>query len=155
MVTPKIELPADIKKAEQVTVLAHPRWGQMILPTYTQFKQLLETEDWQAVKGSGTLVRRYLEDQEINAFVWRRLAEDSSEPLERMLQTFLNRPEFNLQRDLDTLLKEFNKSLEPELPEIASVPLHLHELFQEALEEVNKSKSKAKTKQKSKKGFQT
>jgi hypothetical protein len=155
MVTPKIELPADLKKAEQVTVLAHPRWGQMLLPTYTQFKQLLETEDWQMVKGSENLVRRYLEDQEINAFVWHRLAEEYPEQLEAILQAVLNRPELNLQRDLDALFQEFNKPLEPELPEIASVPLHLHQLFQEALEEVNKSKSKGKTKQKSKKGFQT
>ena len=45
MVTPKIELPAELKKAENVTVLADPRWGQMFLPTYTQFKQLLESAD--------------------------------------------------------------------------------------------------------------
>jgi hypothetical protein len=66
--------------------------------------------------------------------------------LERVLQTFLERPEFKLERDLDALLQEHNKPLEPELPEIASVPLHLHNLFQEAMAEVNKSKSKGKGK---------
>lgn len=40
MVAPKIELPAELKKAEQITVLAHPRWGQMFLPTYSQVQKL-------------------------------------------------------------------------------------------------------------------
>lgn len=155
MVAPKVELPPDLKKAESVTVLAHPRWGQMILPTYTQFKTLLETEDWQSVKGAENLVRKYLEDPAINAFVWRRLVADYSTQLETILQTVLSRPDLSLPQDLDTLLQEYNKPLEPELPEIASVPVHLHDLFQEALAEVNKSKSKTKSGQKPKKGFQT
>jgi hypothetical protein len=29
MVTPKVELPANLKKAEQLTALTHPRWGQI------------------------------------------------------------------------------------------------------------------------------
>lgn len=155
MVAPKVELPPDLKKAESVTVLAHPRWGQMILPTYTQFRTLLETEDWQSVKGSDNLVRKYLEDPTINAFVWRQLVADYPTQLETILQTVLNRPDLSLPKDLDALLQEYNKPLEPELPEIASVPVHLHDLFQEALTEVNKSKSKAKSGQKPKKGFQT
>jgi hypothetical protein len=55
---------------------------------------------------------------------------------------------------LDGLLQESQKPLKPELPEIASVPIHLHELFQEALAEVQKSKPKDKGKKKPKKGFQ-
>jgi hypothetical protein len=55
---------------------------------------------------------------------------------------------------LEPLLQDFGKSLEPELPESASVPLHLHTLFQEALQEVQKSQSKRKPKAKTAKGFQ-
>lgn len=154
MVAPKVELPPDIKKAESVTVLAHPRWGQMVLPTYTQFKTLVETEDWQTVKGSENLVRKYLEDPSINAYIWRKLVADYPTQLQTILQTILERPELKLPKDLDAILQEYHKPLEPELPEIASVPLHLHELFQEALAEVNKSKPKAKANQKPKKGFQ-
>lgn len=51
-------------------------------------------------------------------------------------------------------MKEFKKPTEPELPESASVPLHLHNLFQEAVLEVNKDKSKNKASKKpSTKGF--
>ncbi len=51
-------------------------------------------------------------------------------------------------------MTEFKKPLEPELPEIASAPHHLHELFEEAVVEVNKSKSQPKGKKKAAKGFQ-
>ncbi|HEY9819797.1 MAG TPA: hypothetical protein V6D35_03325 [Candidatus Sericytochromatia bacterium] len=148
MVMPKVDLPAELKKAEQVTVFTHPRWGQMFLPTYTQFKTILESEDWQSNKDTNKLVRKYLEDPTINVFVWRKLSQLYSEQLEKVLQAFLERPDFKLERDLDALLQEHKKPLEPELPEIASVPIHLHNLFQEALAEVNKSKSKGKGKNK-------
>jgi hypothetical protein len=156
MVMPKVELPPELKKAEQVAVFTHPRWGQMFLPTYTQFKEILESEDWQSNPATNKLVRKYLEDRTINVFIWHKLAELYPTQLEKVLQAFLERPEFKLDRDLDTLLQEHNKPLEPELPEIASVPIHLHDLFQEALAEVNKSKSKGKGKKKEKtaRGFQ-
>lgn len=154
MVAPKIELPPDLKKAESITVLADPRWGQMFLPTYTQFTSLLETEDWQSIKSAENLVRKYLEDPAINAYVWHQLAAQYPTQLEKVLQTVLQRPDFNLSQELDALLKAHKKPLEPELPEIASVPVHLNDLFQEALAEVNKSKAKTKDKQKTNKGFQ-
>jgi hypothetical protein len=153
MVTPQIELPPELKKAESVTVLAHPRWGQVMLPTYTQFQNLLTTEDWQSIKGSDALVRKYLDDPAINAFVWQRLAAEYPAKLERVLQATLDRPTWQI-AELDSLLEEHGKPLEPELPEIASVPLHLHNLFQEALAEVSKSKPKGKEQTKGKKGFQ-
>jgi hypothetical protein len=156
MVMPKVELPAELKKAEQVTVFTHPRWGQMFLPTYTQFKAILESEDWETNPTTNKLVRKYLEDPTINVFIWHKLAQQYSTQLEKVLQTFLSRPEFKLDRDLDALLQEQGKPLEPELPEIASVPLHLHNLFQDALAEVNKSQSKNKGKKQQKigRGFQ-
>ena len=148
MVMPKVDLPAELKKAEQVTVITHPRWGQMFLPTYTQFKSILESEDWQSNPVTNKLVRKYLEDPTINAFIWHKLAQLYPTQLEKVLQAFLARSDWKLERDLDTLLQEHNKPVEPELPEIASVPIHLHNLFEEALAEVNKSKSKGKGKKK-------
>ncbi|MCC5629526.1 hypothetical protein LC613_16300 [Nostoc sphaeroides CHAB 2801] len=153
MVMPKVDLPAELKKAEQVTALSHPRWGQMFLPTYSKVQAILSAEDWQSVQGAEKLVRYYLEDKSINAFIWHRLAQQYPSKLENVLQTVLQRPEFRLESDLDTLLQEFNKPIEPELPEIASVPIHLHNLFQEALGEVNKSKPKGKGQKKPAKGF--
>ncbi|MEG4209620.1 hypothetical protein QT994_06200 [Microcoleus sp. S13_B4] len=155
MVMPKVELPDRFKKAEQVTALSHPRWGQTFLSTYAQFTALLAAEDFSTVPGYEKLVRNYLEDTAINAWIWKRLAKVNPAKLEQLLQTVLQRNNFQLDRDLDALLQEFKKPLEPELPEIASVPLHLHNLFQEALGEVNKSKSKPQEKKKSSKGFKS
>lgn len=153
MVMPKVELPADLKKAEQVTAISHPRWGQMFLPTYTKFISLLETEDWRSQEGAEKLVKYYLENASINTFIWQKLAQQYPKQLEKVLQTVLERPQFNLNRDLESLLQQYNKPIEPDLPEIASVPIHLHNLFEEAFVEVNKSSSKNKGGSKKKTGF--
>ncbi|MHC5614014.1 MAG: hypothetical protein ACYTXA_24230 [Nostoc sp.] len=154
MVMPKVDLPAELKKAEQVTALSHARWGQMFLPTYSKVEAILSAEDWQSVQGAEKLVRYYLEDKSINAFIWHRLAQQYPTQLENVLQILLQRPQFHLESDLNALLEEFDKPIEPELPDIASVPIHLHNLFQEALGEVNKSKPKGKEQKKPGKGFQ-
>ena len=154
MVMPKVDLPAELKKAEQVTAISHPRWGQMFLPTYSKIQAILLAEDWQSVEGAEKLIRYYLEDKSINAFIWHRLAQQYPKNLENVLRTFLQRPEFRLESDLNALLQEYSKPIEPELPEIASVPIHLHNLFQEALADVNKSKPKSKGQKKTAKGFQ-
>ncbi|MBH8555363.1 hypothetical protein I8751_24055 [Nostocaceae cyanobacterium CENA357] len=154
MVMPKVDLPAELKKAEQVTTFSHPRWGQMFLPTYSKMQTILSADDWQSVEGAEKLIRYYLEDKSINAFIWHRLADQYPTQLEKMLQKVLQRPEFSLASDLDPLLEEFNKPIKPELPDIASVPIHLHNLFQEAVTEVNKTKTKSKVQKKLAKGFQ-
>lgn len=152
MVMPKVELPAHLKKAEEVTVLSFPRWGQIFLTNYTQFKSLLENGNTDEQINADKLVREYLESPEIKACVLSRLAEQYPEQLEQLLQQVLKRPQFNLEQDYVDLLKQFNKTLNVELPEVASVPLHLHNLFQEALSEV-KGKSSKKGKSKPKGGF--
>ncbi|MBD2387543.1 hypothetical protein [Cylindrospermum sp. FACHB-282] len=153
MVMPKVDLPPELKKAEQLTALSHPRWGQMFLPTYSKLQTILSAQDGESVEGREKLIRYYLEDKSINAFIWHRLAEKYPTQLEKVLQTFLQRPDFRLAEELDALLQEYHKPIEPELPEIASVPEHLHNLFQEAIAEVNKSQSKAKAQKKPAKGF--
>jgi len=82
MVMPKVDLPAELRKAERVTALSHPRWGQMFLATYSQFKILLEAENWQSIE-SEKLIRYYLENPTINAFVWQRLAQHYPTQLEK------------------------------------------------------------------------
>ena len=154
MVLPKVELPNHLKKLEQVTVINHPRWGQVFLANHTKLKIFLTESDGQDNPDLEKLIREYLESPEINTAIWQRLKNEYPEQLENVLQVVLKRPEFNIKADLEDLLRQFDKSEQPELPEIASVPIHLHNLFQEALREVNKKqKSKSKGKGKSKAGF--
>lgn len=154
MQLPKINLPEEIKKAEMVTAFSHPKWGQMLIPTYSKFQAMLEAEDPQNFPNSEKLVSQYLEDPQINFFIWQQLQQQYPTQLEKLLQVTLKCPDFNLKKDLGITLTKFNKPLEPELPEIASVPQHLHDLFAEAVMQVNKSKSKTKKPAKKKKGFQ-
>jgi hypothetical protein len=150
----KVDLPAELKKAEQVTAISDSRWGLMFLPTYSRMQALLSTENWQSIEGAEKLIRYYLENKSINAFIWHRLAQQYPNQLEKVMQDFLQRPDFSLASDLDAILQEFNKPIEPALPDIASVPIHLHNLFQEAVAEVNKSQPKNKEQKKPAKGFQ-
>ncbi|MBA2749263.1 MAG: hypothetical protein H0U45_11120 [Tatlockia sp.] len=115
---------------------------------------MLEAQDWQSIEGAEKLIRYYLENPSINVFIWQRLAQQSPQQLEKMLQQFLELPNFKVEQLTALLQDKFNKSLEPELPETASVPVHLNNLFEEAIAEVNKSKSKSKTSKKANSGFQ-
>lgn len=146
MAPTQVELPPHLKNAEQVTALTHPRWGQLFLPTYSRFKAMLEQEA--IAPDAEKLVNHFLGNAETNRFVWQRLAAAYPTQLEIILQATLARPDFQLQTDLDQLLTEHGKVLEPDLPEIASVPIHLHTLFQDALMEIKKEKPKGKKSQK-------
>ncbi|MDX2243115.1 MAG: hypothetical protein NW224_20740 [Leptolyngbyaceae cyanobacterium bins.302] len=145
MAPAQVELPPHLKNAEQVTALTHPRWGQLFLPNYQRFTTMLEQPDTIAPDAE-KLVKHFLDNAEINRFVWQKLAAQYPAQLETVLQTTLARPNFRLQSDLDDLLSEHGKLTEPELPEVASVPLHLHNLFQDALLEIKKEKPKGKAK---------
>lgn len=153
MASPQIDLPNHLKKAEILTIFTHPRWGQMLLPTYHQIKTVLETDDWQNIRNADNIMLRSLEDPEINTYIWKHLASQYPIKLEALLQEALERPYFNLSQDLDKLLQEFGKPIYPDLPETASVPVHLHTLFQDAVKEVHKNQSKSKVKQKTGMGF--
>jgi hypothetical protein len=154
MAASQVDLADHLKKAQTLTIFTHPRWGQMLLPTYHQLKDLLGVDDWQRIENAEKLVIQSLEDPEINAYIWKHLANQYPINLEAVLQTALGRPHFSLGQDFDNLLQEFNKPLAPDLPETASVPLHLHTLFQDAVKEAHKSQSKPKNKQKTGTGFQ-
>jgi len=154
MVTPKVDLPPEIRQAETVTVFSHPKWGQMFLPNFAKFTDLLEAE-YPADEAHATalqLVRKYLELPEANYYVWQQIKQQYQSNIQHLLQDHTNKNDFNLDTDLDKLLLENNKQSTPELPEIASVPIHLNDLFEAAVAQVKKGKSKSK-KQKKKKGF--
>ncbi len=155
MVTPKVDLPPEIKQAETVTVFSHPRWGQMFLPNYEKFTDFLADRNSDTeitAESSLLLIRKYLEQPEANYYVWQQLKEEYPQKLENLLQQYCNDSNFNLETDLDRLLLKYQKPATPQLPSIASVPIHLNNLFEVAVAQVQKTKSKTKKKKK-KKGF--
>jgi hypothetical protein len=170
MVAPQVELPPHLRSAASVTALSHPYWGQMFLADYPRLKILLAPVNVAYSPSDLNFVSKCLADPQMNAFVWRRLAtefpqqlqtairqtpdlfapdrkQDASRnsPLPDAKRPAPHSPLFNLSTDLDTLLTKFNKYLEPDLPDLASVPVHLHDLFQSAVLEVSKEKAKPKS----------
>jgi hypothetical protein len=148
MVTPKVDLPPEIKEAKSVTVFSHPRWGQMFLPNFQKFTDLLAN---QTQENSDLLIRKYLEKPEANYYVWQQLKQQYPSSLEKLFKNYCNQDNFNLDTDLDQLLLKYNKSATPKLPAIASVPIHINNLLEAAIAQVQKTKTK--TKKKKKKGF--
>ena len=151
MVTPKVDLPPEIKQAESVTVISHPQWGQMFLPNYHNFISLLESAAPEDNDDSNLFIRKYLEKPEANYYIWQQLKQQHPQALTTLLQKYTD-TDFDLATDLDSLLLQHNKTETPELPAMASVPLHLNDLFETAVAQVQKTKSKSKKKAK-KKGF--
>lgn len=145
MISPQVELPAHLKTATSVTALSHDYWGQMFLADYPRLKTLLSPEDPQYTPSDRQFIHKCLADPQMNAFVWRRLATQFPHQLQTALQQVLELPDFNLATDLDAVLTKFNKYLQPDLPDLASVPVHLHELFQSAVVEVSKEKARPKS----------
>jgi hypothetical protein len=145
MVSPKVEIPQQLKAASAVTALSHHYWGQMFLVDYPRLKTLLTPVAPQYLPTDLNFFRKCLADPLLNAAVWRRLAAQFPQQLQLAIGQTLELPNFNLGRDLDSVLIKFNKYLEPDLPDLASVPIHLHELFQAAIQEVSKDKAKSKS----------
>lgn len=141
MIQPQFSLPDALKKAEQVTLLTHPQWGQVYLSSYPQIKIMLERGTVPTEKDK-KIVRQALDEPEMNAYLWHRLAQQYPIPLERLLQGALEQPAFDLGEGLNPLLQFYGKPLKPILPETASVPVHLHSLFQDAVMEVHKTQTK-------------
>jgi hypothetical protein len=158
MVSPTVELPPQLKSATAVTALSHPYWGQIFLADYPRLKTLLAPVDPQFLPADLKFIQKCLADPLMNTFAWRRLATEFPHQLETAIRQTLNLsdsknflpPQSPL--PIDLVLTKFNKFLEPDLPDLASVPLHLHELFQLAVLEVSKDKAKPKSQAK-KSGF--
>lgn len=148
MVTPKVDLPPEIKQAESVTVFSDPHWGQMFLPNFEQLTNLLVNPE---TENNDLLIRKYLEKPEANYYVWQQLKQKYPTELKTRLQVYTGQNNFDLNTDLDRLLLKHNKPTEPELPAIASVPVHLNNLFEAAVAQVQKNRTK--TKKKKKQGF--
>jgi hypothetical protein len=145
MVSPPIELPPQLKAAAAVTALSHHYWGQMFLVDYPRLKTLLTPVEPQYLPADLNFFRKCLADPLLNTAVWQRLGAEFPHQLQTAISQALELPNFNLSTDLDSILIKFNHPLQPDLPDLASVPIHLHELFQSAVKEVSKEKAKSKS----------
>ena len=129
------------------------KWGQMFLPNFAKFTNLLVEENAEDQETNNRLINKYLQQPEANYYIWQQLKQEYALNLEKLLQDYTKKNDFNLDEDLDNLLLQYNKISVPELPAIASVPIHLNNLFEAAVAQVQKTKSKTKKKKQKNKGF--
>ena len=163
MTVPKIKLPNELRRAEAITAIVHPRWGETFLTDYARLETLLaqysegDELDEEAVAAIDRLVLKYLQDEKAILPVWQQLAADRGSALEAALRRVLNQPELNIEQDLLGVLARHDKSLTPRMPESASVPEHLDKLFKSALKSIGRDtdgkRSKKTAKKKQKSGF--
>ncbi|MEL7512252.1 MAG: hypothetical protein AAGM27_08905, partial [Cyanobacteria bacterium J06554_3] len=146
MVMPKVDLPEELRRAEKVVAIAHPRWGQMFLKDLAQLEELLRANENAEVIDK--LVVRHLEHDRAVLPVWEQLRAEFAEPLESSFRRVLENDGFSIKTDLEGALTRYGKSVVPTLPDTASVPVHLHELFQAALKAVGKDAKKSGGKKK-------
>jgi hypothetical protein len=145
MVEPSLEFPPHLKQARQVTALSDRYWGQMMLTQYTAIADLLDrSADRVFTNPEIDLFKKCLADPQMNSYIWRKLSDKYPQQFTIAIRQIPEFSDFNLSTDIDRLLTKFNKFLEPDLPDIASVPIHLHQLFESALKQVSKDKAKAK-----------
>lgn len=157
MVTPKVKLPDELRRAEAVTALVDPRWGETFLTDYQRLETLLEkvildespTEE--NIASVDRLVLKYLKDDKVVLPVWQRLAADHRSALEGALRRVLEQPEFDIEQDLLGTIAKYGKSLTPQMPESASVPKHIDRLFKSALKSLGSGEKRKATKKKAKK----
>jgi hypothetical protein len=146
MVAPTSEFPPQLKHAERLTAMSDRYWGQMLLPEYDAIDSLLAqlTPSDAISPAQLQLLQKALAQPQFNAHLWRKLSAKYPQQLTTAFSKIARRDDFNLSTDLNDLLTKFNKILLPDLPDIASVPIHLHNLFQAAIQEVSKPKQKSK-----------
>ena len=150
MVRPPLELPSHLRSAEAVTVLTDARGGQVFLADYSKLLSLLDQIDTLAPESIAPQILSFLENPDFKPFVWRSLSHTHTASLERAIQLGRSQPNWQISENLDALLLTYHDRLDPSLPETASVPMHLHDLFQRAITQLKPAK---KTKKKAKSGF--
>lgn len=152
MTMPPIQLPDELRRAEAVTVFVHPRWGQTFLKDYVRFTRLLHSQEDQAPAQLDRLTQKFLRSDDVNGYLWQCFVAEHGAPLLASLERCLDGTPLTPQ-NLGDVLTRMGKPLTPSLPEIASVPVHLNALFQEAVQEVSQTSARKKAKPKRKAGF--
>ena len=69
MISPKVELPPQLKSAPAIATLSHPHWGQMFLADYPRLKALLTPVAAEYTPADLKFIHKCLVDPLMNAFV--------------------------------------------------------------------------------------
>ena len=107
---PKIKLPKDLVKSKDVGIVFDEVSGQHYLIGYSLILDIFQNPDESKIERHKEKILTYLEDDAISPVVLRRVFSRFPQNAEFIIRRVLNRPEFDLKMDFDSLMEEFKPS---------------------------------------------
>jgi hypothetical protein len=107
---PKMKLPKDLLNSKDVGIVFDEISGQSFLINYGLMLSIFQNPDDLRIKGYEDDILIYLKDETISPLILRRIFFRYPQNTEFIIGGILNRPEFDLKRDFDSLMEEFKPS---------------------------------------------
>ncbi len=107
---PRTNFPNGLLKSKDVGIVFDEMSGQHYLVNYGIMLNVFQSPDEAKIQRHKRDILTYLEDQTIPPDVLKRLFFRFPQNTEFIIRRVLNKPEFNLERDFDSLMDEFKPS---------------------------------------------
>jgi SEC-C motif len=107
---PKMKLPKDLLNSKDVGIVFDEISGQSFLINYGLILSIFQNPDVLRIKRYEDDILIYLKDETISPLILRRIFFRYPQNTEFIIGGILNRPEFDLKRDFDSLMEEFKPS---------------------------------------------
>ena len=107
---PKMEFPKDLVKSKDVGIVFDEVSGQHYLINYGLILNIFQEPDESKIRRYKEAILIYLEDDTISPIILRRVFFRFPQNAEFIIRRVLNRPEFDLKRDFDSLMDELKPS---------------------------------------------
>jgi hypothetical protein len=107
---PEVHFPKELLKSKDVGIVFDELSGQHYLINYGIILNVFQSPDELKIQRYKRDILKYLEDQTISPHVFRRLLFKYPQNAEFIIRKILDRPEFSLEKDFDSLMDEFKPS---------------------------------------------
>ncbi|MDH4220633.1 MAG: SEC-C metal-binding domain-containing protein, partial [Candidatus Aminicenantes bacterium] len=107
---PEMSFPEGLLKSKDVGIVFDELSGQHYLVNYGLMVNIFQNPDESRIERYRKDILIYLEDQTISPHVLKRLFFRFSQNTEFVIRKILDRPEFDLEKDFDSLIDEFKPS---------------------------------------------
>ena len=107
---PKMTLPSELIRSRDVGIVFDEIGGQYFLINYGLILNIFQNPDDSKIERHKDDIMTYLEHDTISPIVLRRIFFRFSQNAELIIRKVLNRPEFDLERDFESLMEELKPS---------------------------------------------
>lgn len=128
---PDASFPTGFARLQGVRLTHHPVKGAVFLVDYDVLEAAHATPPGDAQAPGATVLRGYLEDSQIPAFVLTALAEAHPATVDELYKVALGLPGFSWQHDGAAVLRKYKSAVidRDQMPRMAMVPPHLAQAF--------------------------